>query len=280
MASRLPEVLKKGQPLFGKRLFLCEIIVDRFLYALRHFEDGNMAHAFDQAGLAVPGLESLAADVSVERRDIYFRALVDLGDGGVAGIEAARMLGARPEEGALRPADWAVPGGGDALAAWGRELRDPAAYLLRGDHQEASADFGVPHGIAPERIIAMYDVAVLLADPGRSLDVLLEAKRRGVRVLLDNFDMDNPPARFMEMLPADILRVAPRQLPWHWDESRRLEAMSSLVQFAGNLLMDVAVAGVERNSYRLALKRLGVRYAQGVWKRDTAGVIPVPAYLP
>lgn len=239
-----------------------------------------MAHAFDQAGLAVPGLESLAADVSVEGRDIYFRALVDLGDGGVAGIEAARMLGARPEEGALRPAGWAAPGGGDALAAWGRELRDPAAYLLRGDHQEASADFGVPHGISPERIIAMYDVDALLADPGRSLDVLLEAKRRGVRVLLDNFDMDNPPSRFMEMLPADILRVAPRQLPWHWDESRRLEAMSSLVRFAGNLLMDVAVAGVERNSYRLALKRLGVRYAQGVWKRDTAGVIPFPAYLP
>lgn len=238
-----------------------------------------MAHTVDQAGLAVQGLRSLAADADVVRKDIYFRALVDLGDGGVAGIEAARMLGARHEDASLRPAGWAVPGDDDALGAWGRELRDPVAYLLRGDHQEASGGFGVSLGVLPERIIAMYDVAVLLTDPGRSLDVLLEAKRRGVRVLLDNFDLDNPPAWFMGMLPADILRVTPRQLPWHWDEAKRLESMSSLVQFADNLLMDVAVAGVECNSYRLALKRLGVRYAQGVWRRDTAGVISATGCL-
>lgn len=239
-----------------------------------------MAHTFDQTGLAVQGGRSLATDAGVVRQDIYFRALVDLGDGGVAGIETARMLGARHEDASLRPAGWVVSGGNDALAAWGRELRDPAAYLLRGDHQEAGGNLGVSLGVSPERIIAMYDVAELLADPGRSLEVLLTSKRRGVRVLLDNFDLDNPPARFMELLPADILRVTPRQLPWHWDEARRLEAMSSLVQFADNLLMDVAVAGVECNGYRIALKRLGVRYAQGVWRRDTAGVIPDTGYLP
>ncbi|EKO38789.1 MAG: EAL domain-containing protein [Solidesulfovibrio magneticus str. Maddingley MBC34] len=239
-----------------------------------------MAHTFDQAGLAVRLGRSLAEDAGVVRQDIYFRALVDLGDGGVAGIEAARMLGARHEDASLRSASWVVPGGDDALAAWGRELRDPAAYLLRGDHLEAAGDLGLTRGVSPERIIAMYDVAELLADPGRSLDMLLAAKRRGVRVLLDNFDLDNPPARFMELLPADILRVTPRQLPWHWDEARRSEVMSSLVQFADNLLMDVAVAGVECSGYRLALKRLGVRYAQGVWRRDTAGVIPDTGYLP
>jgi len=238
-----------------------------------------MAHTFDQTGLTSQGLRSLIPDADVARCDVYFRALVDLGDGGVAGIEAARLLGLRLEEAPLRPVGWVVPGSGDVLAAWGRELRDPAAYLLRGDHQEAGGGFGASHGVSPERIIAMYDVTELLGDPGRSLDVLLEAKRRGVRVLLDNFDLDNPPARFMEMLPADILRVTPRQLPWHWDEARRLEAMSSLVRFADNLLMDVAVAGVECSSYRLALKRLGVRYAQGAWRPDTAGVIPESGYL-
>ncbi len=237
-----------------------------------------MAHTLVQTRLAVQGLRSLTADSGVLQHDIYFRALVDLGDGGVAGIEAARMFGATPDEAPSRSAGWSL-GGDDALAAWGRELRDPAAYLLRGDPRGDSSNFGPSRGVSPERIIAMYDVAELLADPGRSLDVLLAAKRRGVRVLLDNFALDDPPCRFMEMLPADILRVTPRQLPWHWDEVRRLEAMSSLVGFADNLLMDVAVAGVACSSYRLTLKRLGVRYAQGVWKRDTAGVIPDSGYL-
>lgn len=272
-------VLKKGRMLFSNSLFLYKVFVDRFLYGLRQsLRMDTMAHTFDQKGLAAQGRRSLAEDAGFVQQDIYFRALVDLGDGGVAGIEAARMLGARHEDASLRPAGWAVPGDDDALAAWGRELRHPAAYLLRGDHQEADGDLGLSLGVSPQRIIAMYDVAELLAHPARSLDVLLAAKRRGVRVLLDNFDLDNPPARFMEMLPADILRVTPRQLPWHWDEAKRSEAMSSLVQFADNLLMDVAVAGVECNGYRLALKRLGVRYAQGVWRRDTAGVIPDTGY--
>ena len=239
-----------------------------------------MAQTFDHTGPVVRGVRTLGEDAGVVRQDLYFRALVDLGDGGVAGIEAASMLGSRHEEASLRPALGTVDGEGDALAAWGRELREPAAYLLRGDHQQAGGNLGLSLGVLPERIIAMYDVGMLMADPARSLDVLLTAKRRGVRVLLDNFDLDNPPARFMELLPADILRVTPRQLPWHWDEAKRSEAMSSLVQFADNLLMDVAVVGVECRSYKLALKRLGVRYAQGVWKRDTAGVIPNTGYWP
>jgi hypothetical protein len=236
-----------------------------------------MAQTLNQTQAVARGIESLAAGGFSGQETVYFRALVDLGNGGVAGIEAARAYPAPPEDASFHPVGWSgLDPGHDALAAWGLELRNPAAYLLRGDPRLASADFGGSLGVAPQRAIVMYDVAALLADPVRSLDSLLAAKRCGVRVLLDNFDMDNPPARFMEMLPADILRVTPRQMPWHWDEARRLEATASLVGFADNLLMDVAVAGVQCHAFRRELKRLGVRYAQGVWRRDTAGVVPDP----
>lgn len=221
----------------------------------------------------------LASSRLAPRQDVFFRALVELGNGGVAGIETARHLPARLEDRPHRLGAWAgVEAGGDALAAWGRELRHPAAYLLRGDPM-APDGMGAAPSVTPNRIIAMYDVERLLADPARSLDALLAAKRRGVRVLLDNFDMETPPVRFLEMLPADILRVALRRLPWHWDESVRLEAVASLVRFAENVLMDVAVADVGSRSCRQAVRRLGVRYAQGAWRRDTAGVVPEPGSL-
>ena len=60
-------------------------------------------------------------------------------------------------------------------------------------------------------------------------------------------------------------------MPWHWEESRRLETMASLTSFAANLLMDVAVEGVAGGQCP-HLHRLGVRYTQGRWRRDVPDV--------
>jgi len=213
---------------------------------------------------------------------IFFRALVDLGTGGVAGIETARARAGRREaasllsEGPARRRAWPAS---DALGAWGSEVREPAAYLVRGDLTTRPERIGAPLGLAAGRIILMFDVAALFREPGKSLDLLIACKRAGARILLDNFDLDDPPARFMEMLPADILRVAPWRMPWHWDDARRQEAMASVLGYAGNLLMDVAVEGVDGGGQRRALQRLGVRYAQGRWRRDTLGLVPDPVRL-
>jgi len=242
-----------------------------------------MAHTIISAAAGQLTLSQAAGDVAVRQEPLYFRALVDLGNGDVAGIEAARAKSlADPEVPTPRLADPTtrdLVSRHDPLGAWGREIREPAAYLVRGDLDRSAADLAATVGAAPGRIIIMYDMAVLLADPGRAIDVLLAAKRRGARVLLDNFDLDNPPDRFMEMLPADILRVDTSRLPWHWDEERRQEIMSSLVRFADNLLMDVAAEGVQGSGHRQQLKQLGVRYGQGGWRRDTSGILPDPGRM-
>jgi len=225
--------------------------------------------------------ESQGSLADRDERDIFFRALVDLGTGGVAGIEAARVR--LPLHGASSPFAGPLTGvvspEADALGAWGSEVRDPAAYLLRGDLSTDPARAGDRFGVAPDRIILMYDVTALLGEPFRAIEALVAAKRAGSRLLLDNFDLEAPPARFMEMLPADILRVAPRRMPWHWDDARRQETMASLMRFADNLLMDVAVEGVESGGHRRELKRLGVRYVQGGWRLDTLGLVPDPGRL-
>ena len=209
---------------------------------------------------------------------LYFRALVDLGSGDVAGIEASRARASFPGEGpSFRLSDAApqhIASVQDALGAWGNEIRQPAAYLVRGDLDSSPAGLGGKIDAPAARIIIMYDMDALLVAPGRAIDVLLAAKRWGARVLLDNFDLADPPARFMELLPADILRLDPRRMPWHWEKEQRQETMASLVRFADNLLMDVAAEGVQSIGDRQELKQLGVRYGQGNWRLDTAGLLP------
>lgn len=213
---------------------------------------------------------------------IYFRALVDLGTGGVAAIETAFARHIRCD---------VLPGRGrgfsilppkrlsESLSAWGREVREPAAYLMRASLGTRIDRLGAHLGVSPEKIILVYDVTELLAHPTAALESLIAGKRSGARILLDHIDLADPPARFMEMLPADILRVVPSRMPWHWEEEQCEATMASLMAFAGNLLMDVAVEGVESDGQRQALKRLGVRYAQGGWRRDHLGLVPDPAGL-
>ncbi len=239
--------------------------------------------ATQKAGNHPGSLADPGATTGTPQRGVYFRALVDLGTGSVAGIEAASAgtaQHARTDTLSRQPPEaWGMRPNTANLSAWGREVREPAAYLVRGGPQTQVRDVVARLGISPDRLILMYDVTVLPAHPTQFLDVLLIGKRAGARILLDLSDLDDPPIRFLEMLPADILRVAPRRMPWHWDAERRQQALESLLDFAGNLLMDVAVEGVDSSGERRALRRLGVRYAQGAWRRDALGLIPDPALL-
>lgn len=236
-----------------------------------------MAHTLASAQKGQPVYPQTSGVANARQAATYFRALVDLGNGNVAGIEAAQARTISGTDNRMpRPADTVEHGLAmpqDPLGVWGNEIRHPAAYLVRGDLERTAEALGATVDAPASRIIIMYDMSVLLADPGRALDVLLAAKRRGARVLLDNFDLDNPPARFMEMLPADILRLDIRRLPWHWEDARSEEAMASLVRFAGNLLMDVAAEGVKSIGQKIELKQLGIRYGQGRWLRDMAGIL-------
>lgn len=231
-----------------------------------------MARTFETTIFPAPVPDSVRdAVVAMRFGGIFFRTLVDLGTGDVAGIESVRTH-AIPYDAAGRALlehtvrFEALP----AIAPQARPARK-AAYLVRCDLALRVGRLAASFGIAPEHAILMFDVGALCRDPGRALDLLLDCKRAGARILLDNFDLEDPPARFMEMLPADILRVAPRSMPWHWEAAKRRDLLASLLAFAGNLLMDVAVEDVSSGWQRREYKRLGVRYIQGGWCRDMPG---------
>lgn len=239
------------------------------------------SHSAIATGVCAP-TEDSCQTAGQTGRNVFFRALVDLGTGGVAGIEAAH--GKAPHVEALWPpaataAGRMVSPASQVLGAWGREVREPAAYMVRGGLATRPDRIGQALGLETTRVILMFDVADLLVDPSRALDVLVAGKQAGARILLDNFDLETPPCRFLELLPADILRVSPGRMPWHWDDAMRRETLESLAAFAANLLMDVAVIGLDSGGRRRDLRRLGVRYAQGGWRRDTLGLVPDPVRL-
>lgn len=239
-------------------------------------------HAHSPLFLAAPMTAARHDGGDEVRRGVYFRPLVDLGTGGVAGIETASagaIRGVGP--GGRQP----IPGSrgllparrSEHLGAWGRVLREPEAYLVRAGLGARAEALAATLSVSPGKVILMFDVTHLMTHPTLALETLIAGKRSGARILLDHIDMADPPARFVEMLPADILRVAPDHMPWHWEEKRRVATMASLLDFAGNLLMDVAVEGVNSDGQCQAFKRLGVRYAQGGWRRDHHGLVPDPA---
>ena len=93
-----------------------------------------MARTIETVFSAAPGARRRPFWPLVEdtERAVYFRALMDLGTGGVAAIEAAWARPATSDCGPER-----VPGclGRKRvpanLCAWGHEVRTPAAYLVR-----------------------------------------------------------------------------------------------------------------------------------------------------
>ncbi|MEA5089751.1 hypothetical protein [Solidesulfovibrio sp.] len=229
-----------------------------------------MAHTLFQWPYPAARLEGPAAAITSRfRGEVYFRALVEIRSGTVAGIETAPAREVDATAPAHRhPATLERSEG--AHAGLARKGRDGAASLVRARLDLLPQRIRETYGVAPARVILMFDVGELFAQPTRSLELLVACKRVGARILLDNFDLDTPPARFMELLPADILRVSPGRMPWHWDMDRRHQALEEVLAFAGNLLMDVAVEDAGAESKRPAYKRLGVRYVQGAWRREAA----------
>lgn len=119
--------------------------------------------------------------------------------------------------------------------------------------------------IDPARLVLVFDCDDLMADPLASLHAFLDLKRLGFKLGVDFSDIESLPYRFLEMMPADFLRVgheahnAPRPLPGIPD---RLKAVCA---FADSLLMDVIVAGVDSAATYDLLSGMECRFGQGAY---------------
>ena len=160
-------------------------------------------------------------------------------------------------------------------AQWSRQDETPGLLMAavgapRGGRDMArAADIAArlvaEQDIDPARLVLLFDCDDLQDDPMTSLHAFLELKRLGFKLGVDFYDIESLPFRFLEMMPADFLRVgheahhAPQPLPGIADRLR------SVCSFGDNLLMDVIVAGVDSASKFDLLSGMQCRFGQGAY---------------
>ncbi|NDY58263.1 EAL domain-containing protein [Desulfovibrio sulfodismutans] len=122
----------------------------------------------------------------------------------------------------------------------------------------------------PARVVLVFDCEELQEEPLASLNAFLELKRHGLKLGIDFSDIEHLPYRFLEMLPADYLRVgheadhglSPQAA---FTGPGFAERLKNVCAFAENLLMDVIVAGVDSASKYDLLADLRCRFGQGAY---------------
>jgi len=232
--------------------------------------------------------EMIFDDEAARLFNVLYQPLVDLDTGGVAGFSAGATW-IDPERERRSPAGLSVGGYYSdgacerglnvvnhvvrGLSEWIESGEAPGLMLVGLDPWgkdrcgagplERAPELLAKSGVAPSRLMFFFDVDSLMERPADALDLGIGLKRRGLGVGVDNIDPAFAPYNFLEMFPADVLRLRLRDAGGLKGDGELAQWLSSVSAFADNLLMDVAVEGVENAGQYKLIKSLGCRYAQG-----------------
>lgn len=215
---------------------------------------------------------------------VHYQPLVNIQTGRVMGVEAlARLLDS--DNNLLPPADFLPHFGPAELTTLTFQV------LLQGIqdmHRLDKADFGLKVGINLEPVTladlkAMQDLRQQIESSGLgpnrivlellehadtlsmtgSREVLLDLKRAGARLSLDDVGSAYSSLLRIKELPVDSLKLDRTFLRGLERQPKELRFLMHLVDMAQTLRVDLIAEGVESYACRDALAALGVRYAQG-----------------
>jgi diguanylate cyclase (GGDEF)-like protein len=238
---------------------------------------------YDTANLSLLG-EMRRAMRENELR-LHYQPKVRLADGCVDAVEAL-VRWQHPTLGLLPP-DRFVPLVEqtdliDDLTEWvlGRALQDlrlvrdrfgdltmsinvSARNLARVDFADRVAAALRAHGVPAEKLVVEITETALLADPDRAALVLLELRRLGVRVSLDDFGVGQTSLAHLATLPVDELKIDRGFVLDMTDDATHAAIVRSIVHLAHSLSLTVVAEGVETTAAATALADLGCDLAQG-----------------
>jgi len=216
---------------------------------------------------------------------VQFQPKVDLVSGDIFGVEAL-VRWQHPQRGLLGP-DKFIPIAEHSVLIkpltfyvldrclswckqWGAEgLRLSASVNISAN---SLGDISLPAAIADalERVDVSADrleleitESALMVDPSRSLAVLQELHRLGLRISIDDFGTGYSSLAYLKDLPVDVLKID-RSFVSQMDVSPT-DAMivRSTIELAHNLGLRTVAEGVEEQTHVTELRRLGCDAAQG-----------------
>ena len=226
---------------------------------------------------------SLSAAVSSRKFQLAFQPLVYT-DGQPAAFEALLRWN-HPTHGNVSPStfvpllessglivplgDWVLNEACRCCEHWQRMTGSAAGVTVnvsarqfdQRDYPERVFEALAVSGLRPSSLILELTEGALMQDLDRARSHLLRIREAGVRVALDDFGTGYSSLSYLTELPVDIIKLdhvfVNRELP------RKTPILAALIGLAHTLRLQVVAEGVETETQREELTRLGCDYLQG-----------------
>jgi len=227
---------------------------------------------------------------AIERGEIvpWYQPIVELQSGAIAGIEALARW-EHPQRGIVSPAEFiAVAEDSGLIVELGMSMLRRSLFELAAMHAanphlaqlrltvnlspRQMLDPALPakvsaalaeSGVKPGQLIFEITEGVLLPDGGVPLDRLEEIRDLGVDVYIDDFGTGWSSLGYLRTMPVAGLKLA-REFIEGLPNPSQLGLVTAIHDLATNLALDEIIAeGIETESQRLTLLRLGYRFGQG-----------------
>jgi diguanylate cyclase (GGDEF)-like protein/PAS domain S-box-containing protein len=232
----------------------------------RAVRDGGVAAYFqplvDLRTDAVVGFEALARWVAPDGRFVNPEEFVPLAERtgliGALGLsmldQACELLGRVRDLGVRLPVRVSVN-------VSSRQLEDP-------DFPRDVAETLWRHGVPAGSVCLELTESALVPDDRVLIERLHVLKRIGVRLAIDDFGTGYSSFAYLTQFPIDLLKLDRAFVTHLQDDPRRLAVAHSIIGLANTLSIPVVAEGVETESEREALARLGCDQGQGfLWSR-------------
>jgi diguanylate cyclase (GGDEF)-like protein/PAS domain S-box-containing protein len=238
-------------------------------------------HALDRLTMATAFPAAIANDELV----LHFQPQIQVATGEVRGVEAL-VRWQHPERGLLYP-DLFLPlaeeiGMMDRLTEWvlraaipqvkrwnrdGRQLRI-AVNLSAQDLRDGRLAESIPrlinvYGIDPNQLCIELTETVVTTEAERAAESLRELSRLGIRISIDDFGTGYSSLSHLKQFPVDELKIDKQFVIGMETDPDDAAIVSSTIELAHRLGVDVVVEGVENDIAYAAIEHLGAEFAQG-----------------
>jgi diguanylate cyclase (GGDEF)-like protein/PAS domain S-box-containing protein len=232
---------------------------------------------------------------------LQFQPVVALRDGGRSGVEAL-VRWPHPDRGLIPPADF-IPtaersGLIKPLTEWviGRAIQQGRNWCIGDDDLHIAVNISMrnlldpslpssvarqiaDHRVDPGRVSLEITESVAMADPERTIGVLMQLRDIGVRLAIDDFGTGHSSLAYLRRLPVNTLKIDRTFIAGVTSDRASRAIVKATIELGHALGLDVVAEGVEEGGQLLAVQELGCDLAQGYLIARPMDGSEVPAWF-
>ena len=269
---------------------------DVAMYRAKRFRGSHAVYeaASDEDRLTGLGVAAeLRHAIESDQLVLHYQPKVDLRTGRASGVEAL-VRWCHPERGLMLPAQfipvaettglivplslWVLHNAIADACSWSEELDVPVQVNLS---THVLHDVELPGAIeqtlascalSPEHLELEVTESAVMADPEGAIRAMTKLSSAGVSFALDDFGTGYSSLAYLKRLPVSVLKIDSSFVSDLAVDERDASIVSSAVDLAHNLEIEVVGEGVESRRVCLLLRELGCDHAQGYYLAS-----PMPA---